>query len=88
LGLKIPVMKRFWRKLMRRVVVWGHGTKDVGELAIVYGQAHSGILRLVNLAARQQGPIGLRIGESHGAELQSGAIITTASRRLRIRPPD
>jgi predicted nuclease of predicted toxin-antitoxin system len=35
--------------------------KDFGELAVVYGQPHTGILRLVNLTARQQGPVCLRI---------------------------
>ncbi|HEX9923227.1 MAG TPA: DUF5615 family PIN-like protein [Anaerolineae bacterium] len=62
--------------------------KDFGELAVVYNQSHSGILRLVNLSARQQGPICLRILESHGDELQAGAIITADSQRVRIRPPD
>ncbi len=62
--------------------------KDFGELAVVYGQPHSGILRLVNLAARQQGPVCLRILESYGDELQAGAIITADAKRLRIRPPD
>ncbi len=62
--------------------------KDFGELAVVYGQPHSGILRLVNLAARQQGPVCLRIIEVHGNELQAGAIITADGQRLRIRPPD
>lgn len=62
--------------------------KDFGELAIVYNQPHAGILRLVNLPARQQGPACLRILESHGAELQAGAIITADAQKLRIRPPD
>jgi predicted nuclease of predicted toxin-antitoxin system len=62
--------------------------KDFGELAIVYHQPHAGILRLVNLTARQQGPVCLRILESHGAELQTGAIITADAQKLRIRPPD
>lgn len=62
--------------------------KDFGELAVVYGQPHSGILRLVNLAARQQGPVCLRVLEAHGDELQAGAIITADSKKLRIRPAD
>ena len=62
--------------------------KDFGELTVVYGQPHSGILRLVNLAARQQGPFCARILESHGDELQAGAIITADAQKLRIRPPD
>jgi predicted nuclease of predicted toxin-antitoxin system len=62
--------------------------KDFGKLAVVYNQPHSGILRLVNLSARQQGPICLHILESYGDELQAGAIITADSQRVRIRPPD
>ena len=61
--------------------------KDFGELAVVYGQPHSGILRLVNLSARQQGQFCARILESHSDELQAGAIITADAQRLRIRPP-
>lgn len=62
--------------------------KDFGELAVVYGRRHAGILRLVHLSARQQGPVCQRILETHGPELQSGAIITADGQRLRIRPPD
>ncbi len=61
--------------------------KDFGELAIVRGRPHCGILRLVNLAAKQQGPVCLQVLTLHGEELQSGAIITAEPGRLRIRPP-
>jgi predicted nuclease of predicted toxin-antitoxin system len=62
--------------------------KDFGELAILKGKPHSGILRLVNLSARQQGIVCLRVFEAHGQALQSGAIITVEPGRLRLRPPD
>jgi predicted nuclease of predicted toxin-antitoxin system len=62
--------------------------KDFGEMAIVRGISHSGILRLVNLAAREQGAVCARIIAKYGMELQSGAIITAEPGRLRIRPPD
>jgi predicted nuclease of predicted toxin-antitoxin system len=62
--------------------------KDFGEMAIVRGIPHSGILRLVNLAAREQGSMCVRIIAKYGKELQSGAIITAEPGRLRIRPPD
>jgi predicted nuclease of predicted toxin-antitoxin system len=61
--------------------------KDFGELAIVFNQPHTGILRLVNLPARQQGPICVQVLASHGELLQAGAIVTVDSRRLRVRPP-
>ena len=62
--------------------------KDFGEMAIVRGISHSGILRLVNLAAREQGVVCVRIIAKYGEELQPGAIITAEPGRLRIRPPD
>lgn len=62
--------------------------KDFGELAIHYQQPHSEILRLVNISARQQGPICHRILQQYGEELLAGAIITADANKLRIRPPD
>lgn len=62
--------------------------KDFGEMAIVRKTKHSGLVRLVNLSARQQGPICLRVIAKYGNELQAGAIVTAEPGRLRIRPPD
>lgn len=61
--------------------------KDFGELAVVKRVPHSGILRLVNFPARQQGLVVLQILTHYGEDLSSGAIITVDSRRIRIRPP-
>lgn len=60
--------------------------RDFGELAIVRGQPHSGILRLVNLSARQQGRLCLRVLALHEQELEAGALVTAEPGRLRIRP--
>ena len=62
--------------------------KVFGEIAIVKGKPHSGILRLVNLSANNQGIVCLRVIEQYGQVLQSGAIITVEPGRIRIRPPD
>ncbi len=62
--------------------------KDFGEMAIVRGIPHSGILRLVNISARQQGAVCLRVITIYGKELEAGAIVTAGPGRLRIRPPD
>ena len=59
--------------------------KDFGELAIVRRIPHSGIIRLVNLGARQQAPACLRVINLHEEELKSAAIITVEPTRLRIR---
>ena len=62
--------------------------KDFGELALLHGVPHCGILRLVGFTGRQQGPVCVKVLESHGSELQCGAIVTAEPGRLRIRPAD
>jgi predicted nuclease of predicted toxin-antitoxin system len=59
--------------------------KDFGELAIIYGMPHSGIIRLVNLGVRQQASACLHVIGLYGGDLKSGAIITVEPDRLRIR---
>ncbi|MCD4729620.1 MAG: DUF5615 family PIN-like protein [Bacteroidales bacterium] len=61
--------------------------KDFGELAIVYGYPHYGILRLVNLSTVQQASVCKKILDKYGEELYSGSIITVDANRVRIRPP-
>ena len=60
--------------------------KDFGELAIVRGIPHCGILRLVNLNSRQQSSVCLQVLALYGNELASGAIVTAELGRVRIRP--
>jgi predicted nuclease of predicted toxin-antitoxin system len=62
--------------------------KGFGEQAIVRGQPHSGILRIVNISARQQAGMILHVVARYGDELQAGAIVTADPGRIRIRPPD
>jgi predicted nuclease of predicted toxin-antitoxin system len=62
--------------------------KDFGELAIVRRERHSGILRLVDVAARSQGPVTARVLAEHENELSRGAIVTVEPARLRVRPAD
>src|ERR1700736_1302634 len=50
--------------------------KDFGELAIVLTRPHSGILRLVGIAAQQQASLCLQVLASHAAELAAGGLIT------------
>ncbi len=61
--------------------------KDFGELAIVRGFPHAGILRLVGMSALLQADVTLRVIEAHGADLAAGAIITAEAGRLRVRLP-
>jgi predicted nuclease of predicted toxin-antitoxin system len=61
--------------------------KDFGELVVLRGAAHCGILRLVGISARQQAAVCQHVLAAHGPELVSGAIITAEAARLRIRLP-
>ncbi len=61
--------------------------KDFGELAVLHGERHCGILRLVNISAGRQAPMCLQVLALHGPELAAGAIITAEPGRLRIRVP-
>jgi predicted nuclease of predicted toxin-antitoxin system len=61
--------------------------KDFGELAILRGAAHSGIVRLTGISARQQASVCQRVLAVLGADLTTGAIVTAEPGRLRIRLP-
>ena len=61
--------------------------KDFGELAIVHGKPHCGIVRLVNIRAKLQAKMCEVVLAKHGGELQRGAIVTAEPARLRIHPP-
>ena len=60
--------------------------KDFGELAIVRGKPHCGILRLVGFRARQQADACQRVLSDYGEDLLSGAIATASPRQIRLRP--
>jgi predicted nuclease of predicted toxin-antitoxin system len=59
--------------------------KDFGELAIVHGQAHSGIVRLVGVAARRQAGVIDVIVRQYGPLLSAGALVTVEPNRVRVR---
>lgn len=61
--------------------------KDFGELAVALGRPHRGIVRLVNLPARRQGPICAYVLQHHAKDLSSGAIVTATVERIRVRLP-
>ena len=60
--------------------------KDFGELAIVHGQEHSGIVRLVTLSTAQQAEMCVAVLAKYGSDLEAGSIITVEAGRVRIRP--
>ena len=59
--------------------------KDFGELAVVRGLPHAGIVRIVGFAAREQGPACAAALARYGHELAAGALVTVERNRVRIR---
>lgn len=59
--------------------------KDFGELAILQGKSHRGIIRIVNFSVRAQGQISLFILKKYHDQLQNRAIITVDPNKVRIR---
>ena len=59
---------------------------NFGELAIVRGQAHSGIVRLVALSTTQQAAMCAAVVVKYQLELEAGAIVTAEAGRIRVRP--
>lgn len=61
--------------------------KDFGELAVAFGHAHSGIIRLVNWQVAKHASVCLSVISLHAEDLSRGAIVTAEPGRLRMRPP-
>lgn len=60
--------------------------KDFGELAILKGLPHSGIIRLTGFRAAQMAIAIHHVVTTYEGELKVGAIITVDPERIRIRP--
>lgn len=60
--------------------------KDFGELVIVQGFAHAGLIRLVGFRAGEQGQAVVRLLSTYETELAAGAVLTVEPWRVRIRP--
>jgi len=61
--------------------------KDFGEMAVVHGVPHCGIIRLVDVAASRQAEICRLVLKRYEADLHRGALITVSRGRTRIRLP-
>jgi predicted nuclease of predicted toxin-antitoxin system len=60
--------------------------KDFGQLAVVQGLPHTGIIRLVGVRPRNQGAVALQALVSYAEDLRRGAILTVEQYRVRVRP--
>ena len=59
--------------------------KDFGELAVVFGAKHKGIVRFSGVAATQHANTLLNVLSAHGGALLHAALITIEPHRIRIR---
>lgn len=62
--------------------------KDFGELAVLRGERHWGILRIVDIAVANQAVRCKEILTQHAEALQRGAIVTVEPARVRVRAAD
>jgi predicted nuclease of predicted toxin-antitoxin system len=60
--------------------------KDFGELVIVHGMVHVGLIRLVGFRASEQGTAVIRLLARYENELVAGAVLTAEPWRVRVRP--
>jgi predicted nuclease of predicted toxin-antitoxin system len=60
--------------------------KDFGELAILKGFPHAGIVRLTGFRATQMASAIHHVVTTYENELTAGAIVTADPERIRIRP--
>ena len=62
--------------------------KDFGELVMLHGVRHAGIVRLVGFRAREQGDAIRQIVVQFEADLTLGGLVTASPDRVRIRRTD
>jgi len=62
--------------------------KDFGELVFVFDRPHPAIIRLVDIPAKNQGRILLKLIETHSADIEKKALITVDRYRVRVCLPD
>jgi predicted nuclease of predicted toxin-antitoxin system len=62
--------------------------KGFGERAILRGESHSGIIRLLDIATANQTASCHDVLVRHEAELLGGAIVVISPGRVRIRTPE
>jgi predicted nuclease of predicted toxin-antitoxin system len=61
--------------------------KDFGELAILRGEQHCGIIRLMNTPLLRQPDVCLAVLERYATDIAASALITVEQTRVRVRLP-
>lgn len=59
--------------------------KDFGDLIFIFNKPHPSVIRLVDIPARDQGKILLKVIGAHREDIEKKALITVDRHRIRIR---
>ena len=59
--------------------------KDFGDLIFIFNKPHPSIIRLVDIPARNQGEVLLKLIDTHREDIAKKALITVDRYRIRIR---
>jgi predicted nuclease of predicted toxin-antitoxin system len=62
--------------------------RDFGELAVLRGTKHAGIIRIVDVRVKDQAARWIEVLSAHGPALLAGAIVTAEPTRTRVRPAE
>jgi len=62
--------------------------KDFGELVFVFGKPHPAVIRLVDIPAKNQGKVLLRLISTHRSDIEKQALLTVDRYRVRVRLPN
>jgi len=62
--------------------------KDFGELVFVFGKPHPALIRLVDIPAKNQGKVLLRLISTHRSDIEKQALLTVDRYRVRVRLPN
>jgi len=62
--------------------------KDFGELVFVFGRPHLAVIRLVDIPAKNQGKVLLRLISTHRSDIEKQALLTVDRYRVRVRLPN
>ncbi|MBI5185524.1 MAG: DUF5615 family PIN-like protein [Nitrospinae bacterium] len=82
---KDPGDKEIIDKAFNENLILVTADKDFGELVFVFGKPRPTIIRLVDIPAKDQGKLLLRLIETHKNDLEKKALLTVEKHRLRIR---
>ncbi|MEW6419707.1 MAG: DUF5615 family PIN-like protein [Nitrospirota bacterium] len=84
---KDPGDEEIIKKAFSEELILVTADKDFGELVFVFNLPHPTIIRLVDIPARKQGEVLLKLIETYKDDIEKKALITVDRYRIRVRIP-